>query len=205
MLKPARVITSVVVTAAALSGALLTAQRGTPTNATLAPVAGTWRTAVEDGHPTTTVDGSGASATAPAPAAFSVALAREIADFRAGTISLEFKLISGASDQTAGVVFNHQPNGNYHFARYNTKDGNVAVWKFEGGTRTVLAHGELHEQLALGAWHRLTVTISGTSVVAVANDRLRVAHTLGAPVQGRVGVWTKADSTTAFRRFVVAQ
>jgi len=28
---------------------------------------------------------------------------------------------------------------------------------------------------------------------------MTVAHTLPAPVEGRIGLWTKADSVTAFR------
>jgi hypothetical protein len=189
--------------ATAMAGPLAIAQSSMPTTATLEPVIGTWSERTANGLQTITVDGTKPSPATPPP--FPLALARDVTNFRGGTISVEFQLIAGASDQSAGIVFNHRPDGSYFFARYNTKDGNVAVWKFESGVRMVLAHGEQHQQLALGAWHRLSVTISGTSVTAVANDRLRVSHTLAAPVQGRVGVWTKADSTTAFRRYVVSQ
>ena len=54
--------------------------------------------------------------------------------------------------QTAGIVFNLQPTGDYLFVRYNTKDGNAALWSYSGGQRRVIAHGEVHEQLPLNVW-----------------------------------------------------
>jgi hypothetical protein len=125
--------------------------------------------------------------------------------FASGRLSVEFKILAGATDQTAGVVFNLKPDGTYNYARYNTKDGNVAIWKFENGTRTVLAHGELHEQLPFATWHRLVVQVKGRAITASVNDKLRVTHTLDGDVAGRVGLWTKADSVTAFRAFTANQ
>ena len=37
---------------------------------------------------------------------------------------------------------------------------------------------------------------------SVKGSTLTVRHTLPAPVQGRVGVWTKTDSVTSFKDFV---
>ena len=137
-----------------------------------------------------------------APGAFPLAVARDIKTFPAGTLEVSFKLVSGATDQTAGIVFGLQPDGSYTYARYNTKDGNVAVWKFENGERTVLQHGEVHEQLPLNQWHTLQVSVTGAVVsAAVKGSALAVRHTLPAPVEGRVGVWTKTDSVTSFKDF----
>ncbi|HVQ42896.1 MAG TPA: hypothetical protein VMS54_11830 [Vicinamibacterales bacterium] len=138
-----------------------------------------------------------------APGAFPLAVARDVPTFPSGTLEVTFKLVSGATDQTAGIVFGLQPDGSYTYARYNTKDGNVAVWKFENGERTVLQHGDVHEQLPLNQWHTLQVTIAGAVVSAeVKGSTLAARHTLPAPVQGRVGVWTKTDSVTSFKDFV---
>jgi len=136
-----------------------------------------------------------------APGAFPLAVVRDIKEFKAGKLSVQFKLVGGATDQTAGILFNLRPDGSYTYARYNTKDGNVAVWKFENGARTVLMHGAAHEQLPLNVWHTLDVEVNGLTVTATANGRLSVIHKLDAPVSGRVGVWTKVDSVTTFRLF----
>ena len=132
--------------------------------------------------------------------AFSLGVLSKVPRFTGGTFRARFKLVSGASDQTAGLVFDLEPNGEYLYARYNTKDGNLALWRFANGNREVIAHGEQHVQLALGVWHELTVTITGSRMVAVANNgALRFEHTLPEPVDGRVGFWTKRDSVTQFK------
>lgn len=222
------VAAAVVASASAQSGAtahpVMSFQAGGTQPLTLVPVAGTWSAEYEDSQPVQqvlTIDGAAASKApdaeaaaglfgpdAPgfvkalaAPGAFPMAIARDVKDFRGGRLQVQFKIIAGATDQTAGILFNLKADGSYTYARYNTKDGNVAVWKFENGARTVLKHGELHEQLAKNEWHSLDVTITGPAVAATVNGRLSVRHSLDGPIAGRVGVWTKADSVTAFRRF----
>jgi hypothetical protein len=138
-------------------------------------------------------------ANATAPGAFSLAVLPGVSAFSAGTFRARFRLVSGASDQTAGLVFDLRPNGEYLYARYNTKDGNIALWRYAKGAREVIAHGEQHVQLPLGAWHEIAVTIAGTRLVAVVNDTLRFEHQLPQPVDGRVGFWTKRDSVTMFK------
>lgn len=138
-------------------------------------------------------------ANATAPGAFSLAVLPRPANFSEGTYRAGFRLVSGATDQTAGLVFDLRANGEYLYARYNTKDGNLALWRFANGTREVIAHGEQHVQLPLGVWHDIAVSITGTRMVATVNDKLRFEQTLPRPVNGRVGFWTKRDSVTMFK------
>jgi len=198
----------------------------------LVPVAGHW-TAVDDSGAALRVDGTqwsgetpraallamsqtlfGAardSGTAPRFAdnlggsgAFPLAVWRDVRDFREGTIRVRFKMVGGASDQNAGIVFGLQPSGDYLYVRYNTKDGDVALWEFTNGARKVIAHGETSAQLALGAWHELELRVSGQTVTGSVNGgALRVVHALARPVTGRVGVWTKRDAVTVFRGYRV--
>jgi hypothetical protein len=99
-----------------------------------------------------------------APEAFPLAVWRDVPAFSDGTIRVQFKLVAGRSDQTAGIVFGLQPSGEYLFLRYNTKDGNLAIWGFSGGARRVIARGTATAQLPLNGWHELVVTISGANV-----------------------------------------
>ncbi len=137
-----------------------------------------------------------------APGAFPLAVAPG-ADFSNGTIKVQFRLVSGQTDQTAGIVFGLGPNGEYHYLRYNTKDGNLAVWRFLKGERQVVVHGTEHAEIKLGTWQELAVTISGATVrgVLTAHSKVVVEHTFAAPVTGRIGLWTKRDSVTDFRNF----
>ena len=135
--------------------------------------------------------------------AFPFAVAGDILAFGSGTLRVEFNLVGGKSDQIAGLMFGLQPTGEYHYVRYNTKDGNLALWTFRNGDREVIAHGDVHKQLALGTWHELVVERNGPSVHGyIAGDTtIAVTHTLAASPTGRVGVWAKRDAITAFRNF----
>lgn len=132
---------------------------------------------------------------------FPVAAVRGIERFSNGVLSVKFKMVGGESDQIAGLAFAIAPDGTYYYARYNTKDGNVAIWQFVNGDRKRVADGVDHVQLPLNTWHDLRVEISGKNITASVNGKLRVEHTLPQPVSGRVGFWTKRDSITAFKGF----
>ncbi len=137
--------------------------------------------------------------------AFPLAVDRETARFTGGTIRVQFKLLSGPTDQSGGIVIGLRPSGEYRFVRYNTKDGNLALWGFAKGERQVLAKGEGLKQLPLGVWHELVVQVKARTVTAsvTGHPTLDATFTLDAPVDGRVGLWAKRDVVTAFRNFSV--
>ena len=83
-----------------------------------------------------------------AEGAFPLAVIDGITPLQQGTLHVEFKLIGGESDQIAGLVFDLQPTGDYLYVRYNTRDDNVALWRFMKGQREVIAHGANHRRLA---------------------------------------------------------
>src|SRR5687767_9965425 len=99
-----------------------------------------------------------------APGAFSLAILPNTENFAGGTFEARFKLVSGATDQTAGLVFDLRPSGEYKYVRYNTKDGDVALWRFAQGQRHLIVHGKEHAQLPLNAWHELSLTVAGTKL-----------------------------------------
>ena len=164
------------------------------------PIVGHWETA-----------GTGADAhvladarkwkTEPATTPFPVAAVRGVDTFANGILRVQFKLVGGASDQTAGLAFGLTPKNEYYYARYNTKDGNVALWRFVNGDRTRILDGTEHAQLPLDVWHELKVEIRGAKITASVNDKMRIEHTLPEAVSGRVGFWTKRDSISAFKGF----
>lgn len=126
--------------------------------------------------------------------------------FGDGMLAVDFRLDGGKSDQFAGIMFGLTPRGEYYAGRYNTKDGNVAIWTFANGERRVLAKGAGEKQLPLRVWHRLEVHIRGRDVTVrvVGHPELTHTHVLDAPVSGRVGLWVKRDAVTAFRNYTVS-
>jgi hypothetical protein len=139
------------------------------------------------------------AANASSSGAFPLAAVPSVENFASGTARVQFKLIAGASDQLAGLAFNLKPSGEYLAVRYNTKDGNVALWKYVDGARARIAEGSDHLQLPLDVWHTLELTVADRKVAGVVNGRLRLEHRLDEPVGGRVGFWAKPDSVSAFK------
>ena len=135
--------------------------------------------------------------------AFPIAVMPDVSTFGSGTLRVQFNMVGGKSDQNAGVMFGFRPTGEYFYVRYNTKDGNVAVWKYANGERTVLTHGDVHKQIPLGTWHELVVEVRGRQVRGyIAGDTtISVQHTLDTDPVGRVGLWVKRDAITAFRGY----
>ncbi len=164
------------------------------------PIIGHWEVLQEAGEDVVLADARKWK-TGLATTAFPVAAVRGVQNFTDGVLSVRFKLVGGESDQIAGLVFGMTPGAKtYYYVRYNTKDGNIALWEFEGDRKRIL-EGKDHLQLPLNEWHELRVEVRGTTVAASVNDRLHLEHTLPRPVSGRVGFYTKRDSITAFKDF----
>lgn len=164
------------------------------------PLVGHWETRSDNGE-TIVVADARKWKTEPGTTPFPIAAVRGVTTFSEGVLSVKFKLVGGESDQIAGLVFGLASDGTYYYARYNTKDGNVALWQFVNGDRQRIVEGTEHAQLPLNTWHDLTVEVRGPTVTATVNDKLRLTHTLPAPVSGRVGFYTKRDSITEFKAF----
>jgi hypothetical protein len=189
-------------------------------------LAGNWTVVEEDGEATIRVDGSTwAPGTPPvnldAKAAllfpevptfpermrgalnYQLAVARDVPDFQAGRIRVDFKLLGGETDQYASIMFGMQPDANHHALRYNTKDGDLALWRVVDGERERLHHGGTAVAIPLGEWHTLELVVEGKQVEGFIDGQKALEYVLPGPVSGRVGMWTKPDSVTVFRGFEI--
>lgn len=137
--------------------------------------------------------------------AFPFAAASDGAPLGDGEVTVQFKLTGGATDQFAGIVFGLQPDATFYGIRYNTRDGSVGVWQVRGATREYLAPGSGQRTAKVGAWHELKLRVAGTAVEGFLDGERQVTFTLPAAVTGRVGLWTKPDSDTAFLDLVVTR
>jgi len=163
---------------------------------------------------------------------FPVAVLKSVSSFSNGTISVKFKTISGDADRASGILFNLKPNGDWLCVRYNDTEHNVILWEFHNGIRRALippldgvlltAEGDLAK------WHDLTLAVNGAKLSASLDGAPVMQYTLGSPpgpgrdgaapnrdlipannpvirppVSGRVGLWSKSDSTVEFKDYVV--
>jgi hypothetical protein len=117
-----------------------------------------------------------------------------------GHVEVKFKPMRGRQDQAGGVVWRWKDGDNYYVARANALENNVSLYYTEKGRRITLKY--VDAPVPANAWHTLRVEFAGTRVKVILDGKpyieLDDAHIKGA---GAVGLWTKADSVTAFDDF----
>lgn len=134
---------------------------------------------------------------------FPYAVAKEVDDFQNGEISVRFKMLGGALDQCAGILFNLKPNGDYLAVRFNGKEDNLVLWTFNSGTRKFVKKGVKDVHLPFREWHTIKIAVHGTQLEGYLDGEKLIDYTLAAPVAGKVGVWSKTDSISEFADYAV--
>ena len=137
---------------------------------------------------------------------FPIALLRGLDNFTDGTISLKFKTIAGTNDRCSGILFSVKPNGDWLAVRYNDTENNIALWTFHNGVRKLMKFGARNAFVLDGRlWHELKMTVHGTQFTAWIDGTFGLDYTLKEPISGRVGLWSKTDSTSYFKDYAVSQ
>jgi hypothetical protein len=117
-----------------------------------------------------------------------------------GAVEVKFKPLTGREDQAGGVVWRWKDGDNYYVARANALENNVSLYYTERGSRRTLKY--VDAPVPGNAWHTLRVEFKGTRIRVLLDGKpyieLDDSHIAG---PGAVGVWTKADSVTAFDDF----
>jgi hypothetical protein len=130
------------------------------------------------------------------------AIAAGVDNFTDGEITLRFKNIAGRIDQNAGILFDLKPNGDYYTLRGSSLENNLVLWRVVRGNRSSVEWIR-DTPTSIGQWHDLRLTVSGREIKGYLNGQLYLEYTLEEPVDGRVGVWSKADSQVYFDDFTV--
>jgi Domain of Unknown Function (DUF1080) len=122
-----------------------------------------------------------------------------------GFVEIRFKALSGSEDRAAGIVWRAKDADNYYVVRANALENNVVAYKTVNGKRSSLdivgRRGGYGVNIPVSAnqWYtlrvefagkRFNVIFNGKSIFDVEDTTLNDA--------GMVGLWTKADSVTAF-------
>ncbi|HVS00701.1 MAG TPA: hypothetical protein VMW27_29040 [Thermoanaerobaculia bacterium] len=134
---------------------------------------------------------------------FPYAVAAGVDDFYDGEISMRFKLIGGALDQCAGILFNLKSNGDYLAVRFNGKEDNLVLWTFDKGKRSFVKKGVKDVHIPFKEWHTMKIAVHGTQLEGYLDGEKLLDYTLAAPVAGKVGVWSKTDSISEFADYTV--
>ena len=118
-------------------------------------------------------------------------------NFKDFTLTTRFKIISGLTEQMAGVVFHYQNESNFYVVRISALGHNLRFYKYINGQfvdpQTVSAN------INPGSWHTMTVQCKGNQIYCWLDGQM--AMPLTSPmtfVSGKIGFWTMSDSLTHY-------
>ena len=115
-------------------------------------------------------------------------------------VSVRFKPMTGREDASGGIVFRFA-EGHYYVVRANALENNFRLYYYDRG-RHQLATASVQPP-ALDQWHTIRVVAVGDHIQAYLNEVLLLDHRDTRYRSGQVGLWTKADSITAFDDLVI--
>jgi len=117
-------------------------------------------------------------------------------------ISVDFKPISGQIDASGGIVFRAKDADNYYIVRANALENNYRLYTFVNGMRSQIASATVNPP-SIGKYHTMRVVALGTHIQAYLDGKLYIDHQDKTFAKGYTGLWTKADSVTAFDNFMI--
>ena len=144
------------------------------------------------------------SGTATYPLAF-----KDGTNVKDGFVEVKFKALSGSEDRAGGLVWRAKDANNYYVVRANALEDNVVLYKTVNGARSSLdivgRKGGYGVKIAVPAnrWHTLRVEFVGARFNVIFNGRS--LFEVEDATFNAVGVWTKADSVTAFNAFTYGE
>jgi hypothetical protein len=164
---------------------------------------------------------------------YPVAVLKAVDSFSNGSITTKFKTVGGEADRCSGILFNVKPNGDWLSVRYNDTEHNVVLWEFHNGIRRPLIRPRDGDLLKAEGdrekWHELRLDVDGANITGTLDGAKVLTYVLGSaplpgrngaapnpdlfpennavlrpPVSGKVGLWSKTDSTSYFKDYVVS-
>ncbi len=110
-------------------------------------------------------------------------------------VSVKFKPIAGKEDASGGIVFRFT-EGRYYVVRANALENNFRLYYYDRG-RSQIASSETTPPV-LGGWHTIRLLAVGDRLQAWLDGAAHLDKRHSRLALGKVGLWTKADSITAF-------
>jgi len=117
-------------------------------------------------------------------------------------IEVEVKPVGGNEDEGGGPMWRVMDADNYYVARWNPMEDNFRVYFVKDGQRKQL--GSATFAIEDNDWHKIRIVHKGQKIVAEFDGK-KLIELEDDTFQdaGMIGLWTKADATTAFDNLTV--
>lgn len=103
---------------------------------------------------------------------------------------------SGSADQACGLIFRAQDSDNYFITRANALEASVNLYRVVQRERQFITGASAN--VTAGTWHTLEVAAQGSAITVSWDGTQLISTTDTTYARGKIGLWTKADSVTAF-------
>jgi len=139
----------------------------------------------------------------PETAYFPLAVFNPVETFSSGTVSMRYQVIGGDDDQDFGILFNYLPTGDFMALRIDALENTLAFTAVSAGRQQTLARAR-EVPVGIGEWHDLHLVSSGNTLSGWVDNAKYLELTLDGPISGRIGVYSKTDTTALVDSFGVA-
>jgi hypothetical protein len=116
--------------------------------------------------------------------------------FADGGVRVRCRAEDGDVDRACGLMFRLVDSENYYVVRANALEGNIRLYRVVDGDRRQLASVSL--DVTAGEWHTLEANAAGTALAVSWDDEIVIEADDDTFAEGKIGLWTKADSLTRF-------
>ena len=113
------------------------------------------------------------------------------------TLATRFKIVSGQSEQMAGIAFRLEDERNFYVIRASALGKNVRFYKVVEGLRSSPIGPEL--EIKPNQWYELEIQCSGNEIRCKLNSREVFPPLTDSSFRsGKIAFWTKSDSVSYF-------
>ena len=113
-----------------------------------------------------------------------------------GYVEVKLKALAGKEDQAGGLVWRWKDGDNYYVARANALEGNVRLYRVVDGDREEFGSADV--PVTAGEWHTLEASAAGSTLTVSWDGAEVISESDDTFPRGGIGLWSKADSVTAF-------
>ena len=116
-------------------------------------------------------------------------------------VEVSFLAVSGKADLGGGLIWRAQDDRNYYLLRASAVEQNIRLYRVVKGVRYLVKNH--NRAIAPSAWHSLRIIQHGCDMQIRYDNEPLFQLCEQTWDQGRVGLWTKADSVTHFDELTV--
>ncbi len=111
-------------------------------------------------------------------------------------IQARLTLEAGCLDNMGGLLFGLKTMSSFFMLGLDALEGSVSLFEFKEGKR--LRHATVERDVRPGERRLLAVRVTGPRIEGFLDGEAVIRFDAEAPVEGYVGLWTKADSKVSF-------